>query len=47
VAHGTRQRLLPAPEHIQPFGFWLFERVVALRERLVPALRELQPPVVP
>ncbi|WP_205522604.1 hypothetical protein [Myxococcus eversor] len=36
-----------APEHIQPFGFWLFERVVALREKLVPALRELQPPVVP
>ncbi|NTX53547.1 hypothetical protein [Myxococcus sp. CA039A] len=36
-----------APGKIQPFGFWLFERVVAIREKLVPALRELQPPVVP
>ncbi|WPB79962.1 hypothetical protein KYC5002_12535 [Archangium violaceum] len=33
-----------APDEIQPFGFWLFDRVEAICQTLVPELLEAQPP---
>ena len=33
-----------APDEIQPFGFWLFDRVEAICQTLVPELLEVQPP---
>ncbi|MFP2924778.1 hypothetical protein ACLESO_06090 [Pyxidicoccus sp. 3LG] len=36
-----------APDEIQPFGFWLFDRVEAICQTLVPELLEVQPPPSP